>query len=202
MPPFRSAAPGRYARPRGPECPRAEGAAGETRLFGVREPISGTKRPLRSKRARTSPAVGTPGERGEDGEDGPVTEGSTTPPPRKSGGLEQRRLDRVPCRYLARFEVLSSGATGNARLVNLGANGARVDLPLEVTRPDSVKLVLEPPIPGDPSEAPLEVEGAVVWTVLGGENGVYPTGLHFKTMTPGQARRLAAIVAHLMPVPR
>jgi hypothetical protein len=113
--------------------------------------------------------------------------------------MERRLQFRVECDLAVSFQIPGTGQEGEARIVNLGLGGTRVDLPIEVALPAVVVLTLTPPTPEGATDAaiPLQLRGHVMWTVTERSEGPYPTGLQFREMPDAVRRRLYAILPEL-----
>lgn len=110
--------------------------------------------------------------------------------------LENRPQHRVNCDVPARLAM--DGNEVDARLVNIGLNGLRLDLGLELIPGQLVDVKI--PLPGEDGicgggEVVLPCQ--VVWTLFGRTEAPYPTGLKFRGQDPKRRRALVRFLTSI-----
>ncbi|MEZ6196997.1 MAG: PilZ domain-containing protein [Planctomycetota bacterium] len=104
--------------------------------------------------------------------------------------LERRRSTRVDVDRAIPVRIGEDGDDESARLVNIGVDGARLDFPRGL--PAGTTLRLRIPVA---TGAPIEIAGAVVWSLAEAQDGGWPAGVAFRGLTePERARLIDAIL--------
>ena len=91
---------------------------------------------------------------------------------------------RVPCDVEVEFHIEGTDYHGVARAANMGLGGARLDLPIPVRLPATLRLRIHPAILGGEAEKiPIfTISGRIIWTVEHHGGGPFPCGVHFQDM--------------------